>query len=191
MSDDNSRCNPDDPAAMPADEIVVNALRHSDESSMEAVAEHWWPELIRIVAPKIPPGAPFEADDIVASVFRTLIRGNVGNSERWQPKNGVELLRLLVTIANRKIAKKLRGNRLQTVEDLSSLAVEESVEELAIEALEEVRAKLQRQDLWQVFDLLVRQKTHQEIADELDVSTRTVSRQLDRVRERLETWSEQ
>ncbi|MEM7476152.1 MAG: sigma-70 family RNA polymerase sigma factor [Planctomycetota bacterium] len=139
--------------------------------------------------------AKFDPDDIAASVIRTVFRRI--QEEKFQFEDDESLWKQLVTITLRRISNRIRDSRAKKrgggqnslpLDELQLAVAKEPAPEHA-EELVEVMGLLSKQldeVGMKVIELRMANFTYAEIAEELNVSEKTVSRKLMRAKEVLE-----
>ena len=166
-----------------------------DDIELNRLFEKYLSRLIRYSNKRLSPRlkAKFDADDIVGTVWRTIVR-RVDQGE-FRAFDDADFWRLLITVAFRKISKKVR--RYNTVarsikDEVANVASQiakspEPNPEDALafaESLEILFSKLNDIEQ-QIFSLRADNLTYQQIADKLMIAERTVKRKMVVIREKL------
>ena len=88
--------------------IWLRKLEAGDPNSAGDLYQHFCCRLKNLIRGQIPPGvrATYDADDVAVSAFHSLFLGV--REQRYQLGNRTDIWRLLLTIAERKIAKRIR-----------------------------------------------------------------------------------
>jgi len=133
------------------------------------------------------------SEDVVQSVFRTFLRR--AHQDEFELTDGQSLAALLSTITLNKIREKVRYHTRQKrgidreryLDALADLAGKETTpdETAAFHEVEEMICDF-NQDEQHIIQLRLENYTHQEIAQRLQCSERTVRRLVNRIRKRLE-----
>ncbi|MEM6979288.1 MAG: sigma-70 family RNA polymerase sigma factor [Planctomycetota bacterium] len=170
-------------------------LRDGDPQAAEVLWKHFFPRLVELAQHRF--GADrdpvYGPDDAAQSVFHLLCRG--ARQGRYQEIDGRDQLwRLLVTATRRKIIDRVRhnesekrGGRWVGVDvdgDHAFEAVQPTPEMIVMmnESLEDLLASLRDDTLRRIVVCRLEGYTNAEIAEQLEVSQRTIERKLALIR---------
>lgn len=198
---------------MDADDITlwIGGLSQGDQRAAQALWQTYFDKLARVARQKLDPRAGRQADeeDAALSAMHSFCRGmRAGRYPQLAGRD--ELWRLLVTIVVRKVSKQRRGERRvkrgggRTRGESAFLASGEADEFRGIEQVlgseptaetaamltescQQLLSSLPDDTLRQIANLKLEGYTNDEIAQQLDCTTRSVERKLNRIRTR---WTE-
>lgn len=175
-------------------------LEQGDKTAGDEIFRRYGQQLIRVVSPRISSSLKQKIDpeDLVQSAFRSFFR--VGPVDAFQTESWNDLWAILVTITLRKcrhqvrhfLASKRNMNREQSTSTESSWAdwqfvATEPTPAEAVELTDLITHFLQSLDerLRRIAELSMLGKTPGEIGAELNLTERTVYRQLERLHDKL------
>ena len=182
------------------DEITVTkwiaALRQGDEASAKKLWNHYFQRLMNFARSRMGAitTAVYDEEDAAISTFRVLCE-NLKAGKYPDIADGDEFWRLMLTVAARKISRRLEyesaakrnGGSSQLERIDLSLAITKDSSQVAVE-YEELLSKLNDPNLERVAVLKLDGYTNEEIATAIKPTRRTAQRMLDLIRD---LWREE
>jgi len=194
---------PDAPLPDPSNwQSLIDGLQSGDDATLRRFFADFGPMLHGIADSRVAPHlrSRFDADDVVQSTFRTFFRRAKGGY--FQFEDNQRLWNLLCAITLTKLREKVRfhGRQSRAVDrERSSGATDEGrsgtdfvdsapAPDAAMEFSDTFTALLEAlsEEERQLVDLKLQDLTNDEVAEQLNVSERTVRRSLSRLQEKFE-----
>ncbi len=174
-------------------ELIEQWLSGDDHAATE-LHDHYFRQVLRLVERNTAQrfSSKFDAEDVAQSIFRSMFRGL--KDGRFNPENADEVWGLLRNIALWKVRNRVKfydaGKRSVDKEDAASAILtnlsapgKDDASEL-LEMLNQIVSDL-REPEQRTLELVIQEKSIQEIAKELDVTTKSVQRYRKKIQERL------
>ncbi|MFK7822333.1 MAG: RNA polymerase sigma factor [Planctomycetaceae bacterium] len=173
---------------------LINKWLSGDQQAATNLHEQYFRQVLRLVERNTAQrfASKFDAEDVAQSIFRSMFRGL--KDGRFNPENSDEVWGLLRNIALWKVRNRVKyhsaGKRSVDKEDAASVILtnlsspgEDDASEL-MEVLNQVIASL-REPEQRTLELVIQEKSNQEIADALNVTTKSVQRYRKRIQDKL------
>jgi RNA polymerase sigma factor (sigma-70 family) len=174
---------------------LLSGVKGADRDAVDALFNRFYDRIAAISLKKLG-GAPrrrFDQDDVANSAFREFLsRAAAGNFKKLE--NREDVWQVLTLLVGDKISDRLRhdGRKkrgrgepdvpLQDVAEAFSKVDDPSLEAEFNDAMQFLLAKLPNEDHRRVVELLLEERTHEEIAKMLNLSVRTVDRRIEDIR---------
>jgi RNA polymerase sigma factor (sigma-70 family) len=170
---------------------LLSGVKRQDKAAVQALFVKCYERLAKIGRRKLAgkPSRGFDEDDVVNSAFCEFLNRAAGGTFK-KLENREDVWQILTLLVGDKVGDRLRHERRKKrgggETDVALEEVAEAISKLddpSLEAeIDDALAKLPSDDHRRVVELLAEGRTHEEIAEALKVSVRTVDRRAEDVR---------